>query len=107
MDMPGLRQPPKKKRDPEKNKQNQKLYRQRQYAALNGIEDVKAVHRRRYHECMTRMRANGEYEAFKAKKTQEGMRRYHAMSEEQRNEVKRKNAQCQRNWMQKMKDKGT
>ena len=108
MDMPGSRQPPKKKRDPEKNKQQQqKLYRQRQYAALNGIEDVKAVHRRRYHERMARMRANGEYEAFKAKKTQEGMRRYHAMSEEQRNEVKRKNAQCQRNWMQKMKDKGT
>ena len=53
------------------------------------------------------MRANGEYEAFKAKKTQEGMRRYHAMTEEQRSEVKRKNAQCQRNWMQKMKDKGT
>ena len=107
MDMPGLRQPPKKKRDPEKNKQHQKLYRQRQYAALNGIEDVKAVHRRRYHERMARMRANGEYKAFKAKKTQEGMRRYHAMTEEKRNEVKRKNAQCQRNWMQKMKDKGT
>ena len=107
MDMPGLRQPPKKIRDPEKNKQNQKLYRQRQYPALNGIEDVKAVHRRRYHECMARMRANGEYEAFKAKKTQEGMRRNHAMIEEQRNEVKRKNAQCQRNWMQKMKEEGT
>ena len=28
-------------------KQKQKLYRQREYAALNGIEDVKAVHRRR------------------------------------------------------------
>ena len=107
MDTPGLRQPPKKKRDPEKNQKNQKLYRQRQYAALNGIEDVKAVHRRRYHERMARMKANGEYEAFKAKKTREGMQRYHAMTEEQRNEVKRKNAQCQRNWMQKMKDKGT
>ena len=65
------------------------------------------MHRRRYHERMARMKANGEYEAFKAKKTQEGMRRYHAMTEEQRSEVKRKNAQCQRNWMQKMKDKGT
>ena len=106
MDMPGLRQP-RTKRDPEKNQKNQKLYRQRQYAALNGIEDVKALHRRRYHERMARMRANGEYEAFKAKKTREGMRRYHAMTEEQRSEVKRKNAQCQRNWMQKMKDKGT
>ena len=106
MDMPGLRQP-RTKRDPEKNKQQQKRYRQRQYAAVNGIEDVKAIHRRRYHERMARMKANGEYEAFKAKKTQEGMRRYHAMTEEQRNEVKRKNAQCQRNWMQKMRDKGT
>ena len=105
MDMPGLRQP-RTKRDPDKNKQHQTLYRQRQYAALNGIEDVKAVHRRRYHERMARMKANGEYEAFKAKKTQEGMRRYHAMTEEQRNEVKRKNAQCQKNWVQKMKDKG-
>ena len=68
---------------------------------------MKALQRRRYHERMARMRANGEYEAFKAKKIQEGMRRYHAMSEEQRNEVKRKNAQCQRNWTQKMKEEGT
>ena len=106
MDTLGSSQP-RTKRDPEKNKKNQKLYRQRQYAALNGVEDVKALHRRHYHERMARMRANGEYEALKAKKTQEGMRRYHAMSEEQRNEVKRKNAQCQRNWMQKMKEEGT
>ena len=68
---------------------------------------MKALHRRRYHERMARMKANGEYEAFKAKKTQEGMRRYHAMSEERRSEVKCKNAQCQKIWMQKMKDKGT
>ena len=106
MDMPGLRQR-RTKRDPQKNKQQQKAYRQRLYAAVNGIEDVKAVHRRRYHERMARMKANGEYEAFKAKKTQEGMRRYHGMTEEQRNEVKRKNNQCQKNWVQKMKDKGT
>ena len=103
MDTPGLRQPPRKKRDPEKNKRNQKLYRERQYASVNGIEDVKALHRRRYHEHMARMRANGEYEAFKAKKTREGMRRYFAMSEEKRNEVRRKNAQCQKNWIQKMR----
>ena len=32
----------KKKRDPEKNKINQKLYRQRQYAAVNGIEEVES-----------------------------------------------------------------
>ena len=91
MDTSGSSQP-RKKRDPEKNKKNQKLYRQLKYAALNGVEDVKAVHRRRYHERMARMRGNG---------------RYHAMSEEQRNEVKRKNVQCERNWMQKMKEEGT
>ena len=108
MDTPGSRQPPKKtKRDPEKNKVQQKRYRQRLYAAVNGIEDVKAIHRRRYHERMARMKANGEYEAFKAKKTLEGMRRYHGMTEEQRAEVKRKNNQCQKNWRQKMKDQGT
>ena len=107
MDTPGLHQPPRKKRDPEKNKQQQKRYRQRLYAAVNGVEDVKAIHRRRYHERMARMKANGEYEAFKAKKTREGMQRYYRMTEEQRTEVKRKNNQCQKNWMQKMKDQGT
>ena len=107
MDTPGSRQPPRKKRDPEKSKLSQKLYRQRLYAAVNGVEDVKAIHRRRYHERMARMKANGEYEAFKAKKTQEGMRRYYGMSEEQRAEVKRKNNQCQKNWRRKMKDQGT
>ena len=99
MDTPGLSQP-KKKRDPQKNNINQKLYRQRRYAALNGIEDVKALHRQRYYERMARMKANWEYEAFKAKKTKEGMRRYHAMSEEKRSEVRRKNAQMQKRWMQ-------
>ena len=106
MDMPGLSQS-KKKRDPKKNKINQKLYRQRQYAALNGIEDVKALHRRHYYEHMARMKATGEYEAFKAKKAKESLRRYHTMSEEKRNEARRKNTQLQKNWMQKMKDKGT
>ena len=67
MDTPGSSQK-KKKRDPEKNKLNQKLYRERQYATLNGIEEVKALHRRRYHERMARMKANGEYEAFRAKR---------------------------------------
>ena len=106
MDTSGLNQP-KKKMDPEKNRINQNLYRQRKYAAFNGLEDVKAHHRQRYYERMARMKANGEYEAFKAKKTKEGMRRYHAMSEEQRSEVKRKNLQFQKNWLQKMKDEGT
>ena len=106
MDTPGSRRP-RPKRDPEKNKAQQKAYRERLYAKVNGIEDVKALHRRRYHERMARMKANGEYEAFKAKKTQEGMRRYYGMTEEQRAVVKRKNNQCQKNWRQKMKDQGT
>ena len=96
-----------KKRDPEKNRIQQKLYRQRQYAAVNGIENTKALNRRRYHERMARMKANGEYEAFKAKKVEYGMKRYYAMSEERRNEVKRRNAQAQKNWMAKMKEEGT
>ena len=109
MDTLRSRQPPKprKKRDPERNKIQQKAYRQRLYAKPNGIEDVKALHRRRYHERMARLKANGEYEAFKAKKSQEGMQRYYGMSEEKRAEVKRKNSQCQRNWRQKMKERGT
>ena len=108
MDTPGSHQPPRrKKRDPEKNKVQQRAYRQRLYAKVNGIEDVKAIHRRRYHERMARLKVNGEYEAFKAKKTEEGMRRYYGMTEEQRAEVKRKNNQCQKNWRQRMKDEGT
>ena len=108
MDTPGSRQPPKrKKRDPERNKIQQKAYRQRLYAKPNGIEEVKAMHRRRYHERMARLKANGEYEAFKAKKTQEGMQRYYGMTEEQRTVVKHKNAQCQKIWRQKMKERGT
>ena len=98
---------PRKKRDPERNKIQQKAYRQRLYAKPNGIENVKAMHRRRYHERMTRLKATGEYEAFKAKKTEEGMRRYYGMSKEKRAEVKRKNNHCQRNWRQRMKDNGT
>ena len=108
MDTLGSRQPPKrKKRDPEKNKIQQKAYRERLYAKVNGIEDAKAIHRRRYHERMARMKANGEYEAFKAKRTEEGMRQYYGMTKEQQAVVKRKNNQCQKNWRQKMKDQGT
>ena len=104
MDTPGSSR---KKRDPEKNKQNQKAYRKRQYASVNGIEAVKALHRRRYHERIARMKANGEYEAFRAKKAQEGLRRYHSITEDQRIELRRKNALQQKKWAQNMKDAGT
>ena len=106
MDTPGSSRK-KQKRDPEKNKRNQNLYRERQYATVNGIEAVKALHRRRYHERMARMKANGEYEAFRAKKAQEGLQRYHSMTEDKRSEVRRKNALQQKKWAQNMKDAGT
>ena len=104
MDTPPSRR---KKRDPEANKLTQKLYRKRQYASVNGIEKVKALHRRRYHQHMANLKAKGEYEAFKAKKVEYGMKRYYAMSEEKRSEVKQRNAQAQKNWMAKMKEEGT
>ena len=105
MDTPG--QPKKKTRDPHKTKIRQKRYRQHKYAAFNGMEEVRAHHRQRYFERMARMKAAGEYEAFKAKKSKEGMRRYHVMSEEQRNEVKRKNLILQKAWRNRMIEEGT
>ena len=92
MDSAVLNQPPKKtKRDPEKNKLNQKQYRQRVKASVDGLEWVRAQNRRRYYERMAKLKADGEYDAFKAKKSQEGMRRYHAYSEEKRDDIRRKN----------------
>ena len=97
----------KKKRDVHKNRVSQKRYRQRKYAAFNGMEEVRAHHRQRYYERIARMKATGEYETFKAKKSKEGMRRYHAMSEEQRKEVKRKNLILQKAWRNRMIQEGT
>ena len=71
------------------------------------MEAVKALNRQRYHERMARMKANGQYEAFRAKKAQEGLKRYHGLSEEQRVEVRRRNALQQKKWAQNMKDQGT
>ena len=104
MDTPRLSR---KRRDPEAHKRKQKLYRQRLYARVNGIEEVKSLHRRRYHERMARMKSTGEYEAFAAKKAQQSLKRYHNVSEEKRVEIRRRNAQSQKNWMQRMKDEGT
>ena len=56
---------------------------------------------------MAYLKATGEYEAFEAKKAKEGMRRYHAMSEEQHNEVKRKNLLFQKAWREIMIWEGT
>ena len=106
MDTPG--QPKtKKKRDPEQNKINQRSYRERKKASLDGMERERAQNRRRYHERITRMKASWEYEAFKAKKTAEGMWRYHRLSEEKRNEIRRKNRILNKAWIERMKEEGT
>ena len=107
MDTPGLNQPPKPKRDPVKNKLHQKQYRRRVKASVDGMEWVRAQNRRRYYERIARLKADGEYEAFKAKKSKEGMRRYYAYSEEKCDEIRTKNRVLNRKWMQRMKDEGT
>ena len=99
MDTPGQT---KKKRDPQKNRVSQRRYRERQKAAFNGIEEMRARNCQRYYVQMAHLKATGEYEAFKAKKAKEGMQSYHAMSEEQRSEVKRKNLILQKAWREKM-----
>ena len=107
MDTPGSSQPRKWKRDPEKNKRDQKRYRQRKLASTDGLERNRALNRRRYYERMAKLKANGEYEAFKAKKSKEGMRRYHAYSEEKRDDIRRKNRVFNRRWTERMKEEGT
>ena len=107
MDTAGSSQPSKPKRDPEKNKLHQKQYRQRKLASTDGLEQARAQNRRRYYERIAKLKADGEYEAFKAKKSKEGMRRYHAYSEEKRADIRAKNRVFNRRWTQRMKDEGT
>ena len=40
---------------------------------MDGMEWVRAQNRRRYYQRIARLKADGEYEAFKAKKSQEGL----------------------------------
>ena len=56
---------------------------------------------------MAKLKAEGEYEAFKAKKSKEGMRRYHAYSEEKRDDIRRKNRVFNRRWTEHMNEEGT
>ena len=76
-------------------------------ASVDGMEQVRAQNRRRYFERIDRLKANGEYEAFKAKKAEEGMRRYYALSQEKRDEIRVKNRVLNKLWLQKKKDNGT
>ena len=99
--------PSQRKRDPEKNKLNQKQYRRRVMASLDGLEWERAKNRRRYHERIPRMRESGEYEAFKAKKAEEGMWRYYNLSQEKRDKIRRKNRILNRAWIKRKKEEGT
>ena len=74
---------------------------------MDGLEQVRAQNRRRYYERMAKLKVDGEYDAFKAKKSKEGMQRYHAYSEENRDDIRRKNRVFNRRWTQRMKDEGT
>ena len=66
------------------------------------MEDVKALNRRRYYERIARLKATGEYEAFKKHKASVRKQRYHNLSDERRAEVCQKNLLCQRAWREKM-----
>ena len=79
-----------------KKRVRQHRYWARQKAAVDGHDKVKALNRQRYRARIERMKASGQYEAFKAKKAVEGLKRYRDMTEEAREERKRKNLLCQR-----------
>ena len=106
MDTPRSNQP-RKKRDPERNKVNQKQYRKRLKASMDGLQRERAQNSRRYHERITRMKEPGEYEAFKAKKAVEGMRRYYNLPQDKCDEVRRKNRILNKAWIKRKKEEGT
>ena len=90
--------PPAKKRDRKKNVEHQRQYRERKNSAVDGMEEARARNRQRYYERINRLKATGQYEAFKKHKSAEEMRRYHTRPAEQREEVKRKNLILQKAW---------
>ena len=106
MDTPGKG---KKKKGWDRNKvlQRQRRYRQRTQAAVDGFEEVRARNRQRYYVRMAHLKATGQYEAFKTKKSKEGVRRYHTMPAEKREELKRKNVLLQKAWRERMIREGT
>ena len=97
MDTPGK----KKKRDPQRNRASQRRYRERKNAAVDGTEQVRALNRQRYYDRIDRLKATGQYEAFKHHECTEGKRRYSTVSTEQRNEVRRKSLILQKAWRDK------
>ena len=103
MDLPGR----KRGRDANKTLKRQRRNRARKQAAVDGIEEVRARNRQRYHERIARLKATEEYKAFKQRKCKKGLRRYHTMPAEQREEVKRKNLILQKAWRERMIREGT
>ena len=73
---------------------------------MDGIEQVRARNRQRYYGKIDRLKATGQYEAFKQHKCTEGKRPYRSMSAERRNEVRRKNLILQKTWRDKMIQEG-
>ena len=71
------------------------------------MEEVRAPNLQRYDARMAPLKATGQYEAFKTKKSTEGVRRYHAMPAEKREELKRKNLLLQNAWRERMIREGT
>ena len=78
-----------------KKQEYQKRYRDQHH------ERLKALNRQRYQARIKRLKTSGEYETFKAKKAVKGLKRYWDMTEEAREEQKRKNLLCQKNWKAK------
>ena len=74
---------------------------------MDGIEEARARNRQRYYDRIDRLKATGQYEAFKTKKSKEGVRRYHTMPAEKREELKRKNLLLQKDWRERMIREGT
>ena len=106
MDTPGKG---KKKKGRNRNKvlQRQRRYRQRKQAAVDGIEEVRARNRQRYYVRIVHLKATGQYEAFKTKTSKEGVRRFHTMPAEKREELKRKILLLQKAWRERMIREGT
>ena len=73
---------------------------------MDVMERKRAQNRRRYHERITRMKETGEYMAFKAKKAAEGLKRYHNLPQEKRDEIRRKNRLLNKAWIERMKAEG-
>ena len=103
MDTPGKR----KKRDHQKIRASERRYRELKNAVVDDIEQVRAHNRQRYYKRIDSLKVTRQYEALKQHKCVEGKRRYHTMSAEQRNEVRRKNLILQKAWRNKMIQEGT